>query len=446
MKREQWSSNLGFLLAAAGSAVGLGNLWKFPYIAGSNGGAIFLVVYLILLALLGVPLLLSEMAVGRSTHKNAIDACKAIHPKWGFVGGAGVLGALIILSYYSVIGGWVLKYFFLYLFGAPDGDAAAYFDQFSARTAEPILWHIGFGLICVLIVSFGVSKGIERVSKLFLPMLVVALVILVIYAMTLPGSMQGVKFLFFPDRTHVTSIGDLGTIIVRAMGQVFFSMSIGMGTLITYGSYLDKNANLQKNAIVIPIFDLLIALLAGLAILPCVFSVGMEPTAGSGLLFQALPHVFETMHFGRAFAVLFFALVFFAAVTSAISLLESIVAFLIDRLHWKRQTAALLSGATFLLLGFGSSLSFGLWSDRTFLGLRFFDWMVFLSDNVLMPIGGFFLCILVGYLWGVPNLLREVSSGGRYHLHATRTLRFVLRVLAPLMIAVIFVVSLAAMF
>lgn len=246
MKREQWSSNVGFLLAAAGSAIGLGNLWKFPYVAGSNGGAVFLILYLILLILLGAPLLLTEMAVGRATRLNAIDACKAIHPRWGFVGAAGVVGAFVILSYYSVIGGWVLKYLFAYLQHSSLGDADAYYTGFITKPLEPVLWHLLFAACCFGIVAFGVSKGIERISKIFLPMLLITLIGIGGYALTLPGAAQGLRFLFLPDFSHIQSFSDLGTILVRAMGQVFFSLSIGMGTLITYGSYLDKQANLQK--------------------------------------------------------------------------------------------------------------------------------------------------------------------------------------------------------
>ncbi len=446
MKREQWSSNFGFLLAAAGSAVGLGNLWKFPYVTGSNGGAVFLVAYLLLLVLLGAPLLLTEMAVGRHAQKNAIDACRMLHPKWGFVGVAGVLGALIILSYYSVIGGWVTKYLFDYLLGREIGDADAYYTAFVSSTIPPIVWLFLFVAICMGIVICGVSHGIERISKIFLPLLILALVIIAGYALTLPNAMQGVRFLLLPNLSHIKNAGDVGTIIVRAMGQVFFSLSIGMGTLITYGSYLNKQTNLQKNAVLIPLFDLLVALLAGIAILPCVFSFGLEPTAGTGLLFQSLPYVFSHMALGRFFGILFFALVLFAAVTSAISLLESIVAYLMDHLHHARPAATILVCIAVAVLGIFNAMSFGLLADATLFGMTIFDWMVFLSDNVLMPIGGFFLCILVGYLWGIPSMLTEVASGGLYKIRFPWLIRFVLRFLAPCMIAVIFAVSLFSFF
>ncbi len=442
MKREQWSSNVGFLLAAAGSAIGLGNLWKFPYVAGSNGGAVFLILYLILLILLGAPLLLTEMAVGRATRLNAIDACKAIHPRWGFVGAAGVVGAFVILSYYSVIGGWVLKYLFAYLQHSSLGDADTYYTGFITEPLEPVLWHLLFAACCFGIVAFGVSKGIERISKIFLPMLLVTLIGIGGYALTLPGAAQGLRFLFLPDFSHIQSFSDLGTILVRAMGQVFFSLSIGMGTLITYGSYLDKQANLQKNAVMIPLFDLIIALLAGIAILPCVFSFGLEPSAGSGLLFRSLPYVFDHMTGGRWLAIAFFALVFIAAVTSAISLLESIAAFFIDRLHWHRISASGLATLCFALIGVANSLSMGVWSDFTLFGMSLFDLMVFLSDNVLMPIGGFFLCILASRIWGFPKLLQEVSSNDTYPVRFPRILMWILRWMAPAMILVIFFVSL----
>ncbi|MDY4963563.1 MAG: sodium-dependent transporter [Ruminococcus callidus] len=442
MKREQWSSNLGFLLAAAGSAIGLGNLWKFPYIAGSNGGAVFLMLYLVLLILLGTPLLLAEMAVGRATRLNAIDACRAIHPRWGFVGAAGVVGAFVILSYSSVIGGWVLKYLFAYMQHSRLGDADAYYTGFVTRPLEPVLWHLLFAACCCGIVAFGVSKGIERISKIFLPVLLLTLIAIGGYALTLPGASQGLRFLFLPDFSQIHSFSDFASILVRAMGQVFFSLSIGMGTLITYGSYLDRKANLQKNAVLIPLFDLVIALLAGIAILPCVFSFGLEPSAGSGLLFRSLPYVFDHMRGGRWLAIGFFALVFLAAVTSAISLLESIAAFFIDHLHWNRIAAAGLSTLGFALIGVANSLSMGLWNSFTLFGMSLFDLMVFLSDNVLMPIGGFFLCILASRIWGFSSMLREISSNGQYAIRFPGALRWILRWLAPAMILVIFAVSL----
>lgn len=446
MKREKWSSNIGFLLAATGSAVGLGNIWKFPYVAGNNGGAIFIIVYLFLIAILGAPILLAEMAVGRNSQKNAIDACNAIRQGWGFVGLAGVFGAAVILSYYGVIGGWVTKYLVDAVSGVRYQDTAAAFADFSGGTVSPILYQVGFHIVTLITVAFGITNGIERVSKFSLPFLFVALVVIVIYALTIPGASEGVKFLILPDLGHFKSISDVGTLIVSAMGQVFFSLSLGMGTMITYGSYLDKDSNLQKNAMLVPVFDFAIALLAGLATMSCVFAFGIEPSAGTGLLFQTLPAIFQEMQFGRAVAILFFALVLLAALTSSISLLQGVVAFLKDRFEMSSTKASILTIIPVLIVGTFNTLSFGPLADDTLLGKTLFDWMNFLTDNILMPFGGFFLCILVGYIWGVPNLIREVSSDGKFKPRFAGALNVLYRYILPVMILVLFVVSLFTFF
>lgn len=446
MKREKWSSNIGFLLAATGSAVGLGNIWKFPYVAGNNGGAIFILVYLLLIVILGAPILLAEMSVGRHSQKNAIDACEAIRPGWGFVGMAGVFGAAVILSYYGVIGGWVTKYLADAVIGTQYADTSTAFDTFSGSALSPVLYQAGFNIATLITVAFGITNGIERVSKISLPFLFVALIVIVAYTLTIPGAVDGVKFLIFPDPGHFKSIGDVGTLVVSAMGQVFFSLSLGMGTMITYGSYLDKDSNLQKNAVLVPVFDFMIAILAGLATMSCVFAFGMKPDEGTGLLFQTLPAIFQKMQFGRAVSILFFALVLLAALTSSISLLQSIVAFLNDRLKMNRTKASILTIIPVLIIGVFNSLSFGPLAEHTLMGKTMFEWMNFLSDNVLMPFGGFSLCILVGYIWGVPNLIKEVSSDGKFTPRFTGALQILYRYILPAMIVVLFIVSLFTFF
>lgn len=441
MKRDQWSSNFGFLMAAAGSAVGLGNLWKFPYIVGMNGGGVFLIIYLFLLILLGTPILLTEMAIGRSSRLNAIDACKAIAPKWGFVGGMGVIGAFFILCYYSVIGGWVLKYFFKYIISPEIKEPEQYFQSFTSSTAEPIAWHVIFAAIVVFIVIRGISGGIEKVSKIFLPLLAAFIILIAVNGMILPGSVEGVKFILKPDFSHIKSVGDFFGIVLSAMGQVFFSLSLGMGTLITYGSYLNKDSNLMTNAIYIPFFDLIIALAACFAIMPAVYAFGLEPSTGSGLIFKTLPHVFANMKFGRILAVIFFLLVLFAAITSAISLLEVIASYLIDSMNWHRITASIVPAAAFTAIGCLASLSFGKLSHIKIFGSSIFDFLSEFPDKILMPIGGFFLCILAGYIWGMPNFEKEVTSGGKYTFHFKRLTEFIIKIFAPLMIIIIFIAS-----
>ncbi len=428
-------------MAATGSAIGLGNLWKFPYLAGRNGGALFLLLYLFFLILLGVPILMSEMALGRSTRKNAIDAYAAISPKWRFAGMLGVLCAFLILSYYSVVGGWVMKYISAFLTGGVGEDTAGYFDSFVSRPAEPILWHFAFMVVCLVIVTGGISKGIERVSKLLLPALLLFIVILAVYGLTLDGAMEGVRFFLVPDFSAVHSVGDLGEIVLHAVGQVFFSLSLGMGTIITYGSYLGGDARLQKSAVAIPMLDTLVAVLAGFATLPAVFAFGFAPQGGPGLIFQTLPAVFQDMRFGVFFGLLFFLLVFFAAVTSGISLLEVVASYLIDHFHWKRFYAALLPAALMFVLGTFASLSFGPLAGLRFGSMNLFDFLSHVSDRLLLPLGGFFLCIFVGYIWGTDRAYDELSNHGALRFRMRRAYAAVLKYVAPAVILIIFVAS-----
>lgn len=279
MKREQWSSNFGFLMAAAGSAVGLGNLWKFPYIVGMNGGGIFLLIYIILLVLLGTPMLMAEMSIGRYTRLNAIGACKKLNKKWGFVGAAGIIGAFTILCYYGVIGGWVLKYLCKYIISPSVESPDQYFNNFSSSVTEPIIWQLLFCLISILIVIRGISKGIEKISKIFLPLLGAFIILIAINSISLPNAVEGLKFFLIPDTTKINGAKDFFDIVLNAMGQVFFSLSLGMGTLITYGSYLSKDSSIQNNSFYIPLFDLIIAVLACFAILPAVSHSDWSPPA-----------------------------------------------------------------------------------------------------------------------------------------------------------------------
>lgn len=435
-KREKWSSEFGFLMAAAGSAIGLGNLWKFPYLTGNSGGAAFIIMYLILMFALGAPLLLTEMSIGRHTKSNSIDACKKISPKWGIAGGFGVAGAFVILSYYMVIGGWVLKYMTSYLFGTIE-NPQQYFFNFTSSTAEPIIWLVIFTGICALIVNAGVSNGIEKISKIFLPLLFVFIIIIAVKSLSLPNSTEGVKFFLIPDFSQKNWI----SIFINAMGQVFFSLSLGMGTLITYGSYLDDNVNLVKNSLYIPIFDSVIAITAGFAILPAVFAFNIPPESGAGMIFQVLPNVFNEIKFGRIFAVIFFLLVFFAAVTSAISLFEVITAYLSENRHFKRRTSVIMIFIATSFTGILSSMSFGKLNNIRILDMTFFEFFSFLSDKILMPLGGLLICILAGYIWDKEIFKNELSSNGKYKVKIFKPLRFILRYTAPLMIIIILISS-----
>lgn len=440
--RDMWSSKFGFIMSAAGSAVGLGNIWKFPYICGTSGGALFLAVYIIFVALLGYPILLTELSIGRYGGQNAVDSCRMINKHWGFAGGFGVLGAAAVLSYYCVVGGWVIKYLMCCISGQV--PSPSYFSQYSSATVEPIIWQAVFLLLNALIVMFGVSKGIEKVSSILLPLLLVFLAGLMTYSLTLPDAIEGVRFFLMPDFSKIGSFGDVSSIIVKALGQVFFSLSLGMGTLITYGSYLDKENDLSKSTVSIVTIDTIIAIISGLTILPAVFSFGLEPDEGAGLIFSTLTGVFGSLAAGPLMGTVFFLLVLFAAITSSISLIEVIAAFFSERFGISRKTAIIIPILFIMLLSIPSALSYGILSDFTIMGMNIFDFFVFLSDQIIMPLGGLFLCILAGWIWGSDNLDNEISSGGKYTFKLSGIYNIIIKYIAPALIVVVFISSFIA--
>jgi len=321
--RGQWASKAGFVLAAAGSAVGLGNLWKFPYMAGENGGAAFVFVYLIILVLIGMTVMLAELTVGRHTQLDALGAYKKLSSKWSWVGGMGVLCAFLIMAFYTVVGGWAIRYFFASFSGVANVD----FGAFITAPVAPIIYTLVFCIITWVIVYSGIGGGIEKASKIMMPLLFIFIIIIAIRSCTLPGAGAGLNYYLNPDLSLIN-----GGVILAAMGQVFFSLSLGMGCMITYGSYLGKDTSLTQSAWMIPTLDTLVAFLAGLAIFPAVFAFGMEPGSGPGLMFATLPQVFDQMPAGAFFSAMFFLLVIFAALTSAISLLEVVTAYFVDSL------------------------------------------------------------------------------------------------------------------
>lgn len=439
-KRGHFTSSLGFVLAAAGSAVGLGNLWKFPYVAGSSGGGWFILFYLLFVLILGVPILLSEMAIGRRAQLGAVGAYHKLNRRWTFVGGIGVLCAFVILSYYSVVGGWVLKYIAAYLTGDGFGDTAAYFTDFIRKPLEPAVWHLLFMSFCALVVIGGVAKGIERASRIMLPCLFILIVVVAVRSLTLPGAAQGLRFLFVPDFEAIDTLPKLSRVLVLAMGQVFFSLSLGLGITITYGSYLKKDSDLVKNSGVILALDTIIALIAGVAILPAVFSFGFQPSAGAGLIFQTLPAVFKSMPLGRLFGLLLFILVFFAAATSAIALLEVVSAFLIDTFHFHRIKAASQMAAAAGLIGVFASLSYGPLSGFLIGGMNLFDALSYVTDKFLMPLSAFFMCVFVGYVWGFQPIEEEIKTGAA-SFGWKRIYRALIRYAAPVLILIIFIMG-----
>lgn len=401
--KNQWASKLGFIMATAGAAIGLGNLWKFPYLMGRNGGASFLAAYLIFICILGIPVMMVEMSLGRKTRHDPVQAYGDIHPHARIVGIFGVSAAFIILSYYSVIGGWIIKYIVSYAstFQAPED-----FGAFISQPAEPVLWFFVFLLVAVVICYFGVN-GIEKVSKIMMPLLLLLLIVIMVRSMTLPGAEKGLEFIFIP-RLSEFSISSVNA----ALGQVFYSLSLCMGITVTYGSYLGDQENIPKSCLSVAGLDTVIALMAGIAIFPAVFSFGLEPGQGPGLIFGTLPKVFSSIAGGPIFALLFFSLVFFAAVTSAIALLEVCVSFAVDTLGWQRKKATLLLGTVCFLLGIPSALSFGVLSDVTILNYSVFDFICMITDNILLPMGGVTMCYYIGWKWHPDYLVEEIEKGG----------------------------------
>ncbi len=439
--RGKFSSSFGFIMAATGSAVGLGNLWKFPYLSGQNGGAVFVIVYIIFALAIGVPIMLAEMSIGRKTKLNPIGAYKSLNKRFTFIGVIGVICAFVILSYYSVIGGWVIKYIVTFFSGTHISDATGFFNNFIKSPVEPVIWHIIFMAITCFIVIGGVSKGIEKSSKIMLPALFILIIVVVIRSVTLSGGLEGIKYFIIPDFSKVNSFDELSKVLLSAMGQVFFSLSLGMGALITYGSYLKKDVNLQKSSYIITALDTLVAILAGFAIMPAVFAFGFEPSAGPGLLFVTLPKVFESMPLGIIFAIVFFILVFFAAVSSSVSLLEVVTSYCIDNLKWSRKFSSIFVSLIMTFIGVFAALSFGPLGNIKIFGITIFESLTFLSDKILMPIGGLFMCIFVGYVWGIDNASEEITSGGKIKFRWKKLFSISMKYIAPAIILIIFITS-----
>lgn len=412
--RENWGSKAGFILAAAGSAVGLGNIWKFPFITGMYGGAAFVFTYLICIALVGLPVMLIELAIGRKTAKDPVGAFKTLAPNkpWFAVGGLGVASGFIILSYYSVVAGWTLGYIFVSISGAfnnfsSPADAATYFEHFGANPSIILLLHFIFMGLTMLVVIKGIKGGIEKWSKILMPLLLMILIVLMIRGLTLEGAEKGVSFLFKPDFSKLN-----GTTILVALGHAFFTLSLGMGAMITYGSYLSRKESLISSGILVVFLDTLIALMAGVAIFTAVFAQGLAPDGGPALIFHVLPTVFPQIPGGDYFGVMFFALLLIAALTSAISLLEVVITYFIDEKGWKRRNAVLVFGGLIFILGIPSALSTGPLADvKIFFGMTFFDWMDYMSFKYMLPLGGFLMTIFVAYVWGAKEFIAELRVG-----------------------------------
>lgn len=438
-KRSSFTGKIGFVLAAAGSAVGLGNIWRFPYLAAKYGGGIFLLVYILLAVTFGFALMTAEVAIGRKTGLSAIGAFRTLNKKYAFIGYLAAIIPVIILPYYSVIGGWVMKYLFAFISG--NGAAAAgdtYFDGFISATAEPIVWFLIYIGLTALVVLFGVEKGIEKVSKVMMPVLIVLSLFIAVYSMFMPGAMDGVRYYLLPDLSKFSV-----TTVVAAMGQLFYSMSLAMGIMITYGSYMKKEVSLESSVKQIEIFDSGIAFLAGMMIIPAVFvfSGGTPEALGKGpsLMFVTLPKVFGSMFGGQIIGVVFFLLVLFAALTSSISLMETVVSIVCDKFALGRKTACFAVFAGAVLIGLPSALGYGLLGGVKIIGMQFLDFFDFISNSILMPVVAFLTCVFIGYVIKPKTLIEEVEITGVFK--KKKLFEVVIKYVAPIFIVLILISS-----
>ncbi len=444
-KRSTFTGKLGFVLAAAGSAVGLGNIWRFPYLAAKYGGGIFLLVYIILAVTFGFSLMIAEIAIGRKTGQSPIGAFQKLDRRFTFIGVLASIVPAIILPYYSVIGGWVLKYLFGFVTGSGSAMATdTYFGDYIGKVGEPILWFALFIGITAVVVLLGVQKGIEKFSKILMPILVILIAFIAVYTIvTMDGAIDGVIYYLKPDFSKFSVMT-----VVAAMGQLFYSMSLAMGIMITFGSYMKKEVSIEKSTRQIELFDTGIAFLAGLMIIPAVFAFSGGDAAalgkGPSLMFVTLPKVFETMPGGAVIGAVFFIMVFFAALTSSISLMETVVSVFQDKLKMKRVPACLLVLAISLALGLTSALGYSAWSEVKIIGLQFLDFFDFLSNNLLMPIGAFATCIFVGYFLKPKAIIEEVELSGKFR--EKRIFTVMIKYIAPVCIILILVSSILDVF
>ncbi|WP_188862652.1 sodium-dependent transporter [Marinobacterium nitratireducens] len=449
-KRGFWSSRMAFVLAATGSAVGLGNIWKFPYITGENGGGAFVLVYLLCIAVVGIPIMMAEVMIGRRGGRSPINSMRILaerdrlSSRWKWLAGVGVLASFLILSFYSVIGGWAVSYVGTAASGQLSGQSAEVIGAiFSGLLGDPgklLIWHSLFMALTMLVVARGLRGGLERAVTILMPALFVLLLLLVGYAMTTGHFGQAASFLFRPDFSSLTTEA-----VLVALGHAFFTLSLGMGVMMAYGSYLNKNVSIAKTSLLVSLMDTGVALLAGLAIFPIVFANGLEPGAGPGLIFQTLPLAFGQMPLGSLFGTLFFVLLVFAAWTSAISLLEPLVEWLEEQKGMNRLVSTLGAGSLCWLLGIASILSLNEWSGfaplgmfAAFEGKTVFDLLDYLTANILLPLGGLLVAVFVGWFMARQALENELSLRGPWFGLWYGVLRYV----TPVAVAIVFIYNL----
>ncbi len=442
MARDSFGSRFGALVAMAGSAVGLGNLWRFPYLVGENGGAAFIIVYILISFVLCLPIFISEFVIGRRSQKNAFAAFRDLSggSRWKLVGLFTIIVPLIVLSYYSVIGGWSVEYLFKSLSFSFTGESRSTFStmfaSFVSSPWTPLLCHTAFLLITTLIVAVGIKDGIEKFSKVMMPLLFLIVVAIAVYSVTLPGAKAGLDYLFNPDFSRIN-----GKSVAAALGQSFFSLSLGFGTIMTYASYVDKKENIMFQSTATAVSDLMFAMIAGVAIMPAVFAFGLDPQSGPGIVFETLPYVFGQMPGGSVIAILFFVALLVAALTSSISMLEVAVAYLVEEKKISRRWACVILFVVCWLVGALCSLSFGPLSDIQISGRNLFDFFDNLSSNVLMTLGSLFTVLFVGWRLKKTDIYDEFTNGGTLSRNAKifGVLWFLIRYVCPVVIIVIFV-------
>lgn len=439
-KREGFATRLGVLTATLGSAVGLGNIWKFPYMTGEGGGAAFLVIYLLATLLVGLPIMVSEIMLGRHTRRNAIATWRQVAPgtPWFLVGAAGVVAAFLIMAFYTDVVGWV----FTYLVKAVSGElnttdpkvAEGVFGAMISNPLSSLAWQWGVLALVSLIIVGGVTKGIEKTTKVLLPLLFLMLVAVCVRSLMLPKAGEGLSFLLYPDFSKVTV-----DVVLDAMGLAFFKLSIGMGTMMTYGSYFRSDSDVTFVATRVMLADLTVSMLAGIAIFPAVFNYGFEPAAGPGLLFMIVPAVFTSIPGGQVFMILFFTLTAVATIGAMLSLFEVPVAFMTETYaKCSRKFAVILTAVSLGLFGVPATLSFSTMSDIKVFGLNFFDLYDFLSSNVVMPVGGLCICLFVGWVWGRERTIEGISNSGRLDRPALQNITFLLvKWVTPLLVSIV---------
>jgi NSS family neurotransmitter:Na+ symporter len=442
-KRATFGSRLGAIFASVGSAVGLGNIWRFPYEAGQNGGGAYLIIYLACVLLLGLPLMMTEIFVGRHTRTNAVTAFEVLSPQrgWKIIGFMGIIGAFMILGFYTVVAGWTLEYIWEAASGAMTGKSADIFasdyTSFITHPWRPLLWLVVTNLIAHFVIVSGVKGGIERASKLMMPLLFAILVVLCIRSLTLPGAGAGLSFLFKPDFSVVTH-----ATFLSALGQAFFSLSLGLASMLTYGSYVSSITNIRNTSLSVTLLDTMVAILAGVMIFPAVFSFGIAPGQGAGLVFVTLPNIFAQLPFPAIWSVAFFVLLTLASLTSIISMYEPATAYLSEHFRLPRKWATLIVTLGTTLLGVFASLSLGSWQGISLFGMSLFDFLDYASSKVLMPLGSMLLAIFVGWFVDKKVLARELSNNHTLSVGYMGWLRFTLRYVAPILIGLIFLYGL----